>query len=599
MPVQRLFRLVFKLVCISFQDLILDLPFIRSLIADLKAREGNLVGLCNDFELKRIHQSIEQLSEDLENLQKDDLLNNFTVDELCLGQDEFVQSTVVNEPGIHLKKIDKATNGHPEYGENDSDLDNSESGVSSMESLESLLKKSEGESSSEQQNGSEQAREQQISPRDDEKLNEESTVSDQPTYEKENDESNGNKIEVPVLILTDENGVVYSDKPEGSGPAEDQPLTSNNDSSQENAPDGDNETIPDSSGENDNETADEVDGKNIKNDQEVVEGLRQSSTEEIEADSAIEKVPDKPNDLENNTASVSVNSTTRQIDEHDPLDSSGNHDDSTNEAQVSSELPISDDKISIESSSHQCIINSSPASIQERESHELSSSYLDNDADLELDKSNTKDSSYNLDEEDSTKLPEVPLKQEHINGDQSNVGYLDLNQKNHERTNSPANSQVSMEVQLSDGNRSPFPGDHSPGSNLVSLLNRENNTIATVSNKQSIFNVDQVDNPSGVFNELASLSETKFSDHSPTGRTVDSFTRGSSSYESPYFKETLEKLRELNDDEVPLTEGMSLSVFVVEVEKLLEKLRVIEDMMRACNGVYDDVKDELARHVVS
>ena len=59
------------------------------------------------------------------------------------------------------------------------------------------------------------------------------------------------------------------------------------------------------------------------------------------------------------------------------------------------------------------------------------------------------------------------------------------------------------------------------------------------------------------------------------------------------------RLRELDEDEVLLHRDMSVDEFMVEVERLLEKLSVIEDMLREGTVAEENVKDELAKHVVS
>lgn len=58
-------------------------------------------------------------------------------------------------------------------------------------------------------------------------------------------------------------------------------------------------------------------------------------------------------------------------------------------------------------------------------------------------------------------------------------------------------------------------------------------------------------------------------------------------------------LKDLDDSENLLHENMSLDSFLVEVEKLLEKLRSIEELITTDMEDEDNVKDELAKHVVS
>ena len=58
-------------------------------------------------------------------------------------------------------------------------------------------------------------------------------------------------------------------------------------------------------------------------------------------------------------------------------------------------------------------------------------------------------------------------------------------------------------------------------------------------------------------------------------------------------------LKDLNESENLLHENMSLDAFLVEVEKLLEKLRSIEELITTDMEDEDNVKDELAKHVVS
>lgn len=58
-------------------------------------------------------------------------------------------------------------------------------------------------------------------------------------------------------------------------------------------------------------------------------------------------------------------------------------------------------------------------------------------------------------------------------------------------------------------------------------------------------------------------------------------------------------LRDLDESESLLHENMSLDSFLVEVEKLLDKLRSIEELITTDMEDEDNVKDELAKHVVS
>ena len=58
-------------------------------------------------------------------------------------------------------------------------------------------------------------------------------------------------------------------------------------------------------------------------------------------------------------------------------------------------------------------------------------------------------------------------------------------------------------------------------------------------------------------------------------------------------------LKDLDESEGLLHENMSLDAFLVEVEKLLDKLRSIEELITTGMEDEDNVKDELAKHVVS
>ena len=57
-------------------------------------------------------------------------------------------------------------------------------------------------------------------------------------------------------------------------------------------------------------------------------------------------------------------------------------------------------------------------------------------------------------------------------------------------------------------------------------------------------------------------------------------------------------LKDLDESENILHENMSLDAFLVEVEKLLEKLHSIEELITTDLEDEDNVKDELAKHVV-
>ena len=58
-------------------------------------------------------------------------------------------------------------------------------------------------------------------------------------------------------------------------------------------------------------------------------------------------------------------------------------------------------------------------------------------------------------------------------------------------------------------------------------------------------------------------------------------------------------MKELDESGNLLHEDMSLEDFLVEVEKLVEKLRSIEELITTELDSEDNMKDELAKHVVS
>jgi len=594
------------------------LPFIRSLIADLKSREGTLVGICSDLDLKRIQENIQQLSEDLETIQNDDLFGpgNFNVDDFCL-ESRFAQEDLspitLGDDDLDLKT--KPSNDLLDYNGNDSDLDNSESGVSSMESLESLLRKSETHDTPEVPD--------QINENDEENNEEGSLgkaqdsveqVSTPTEHEKDVVDkciSDKNVVSIPVLILTDENGVVYSDRTDAGITSDGEPLTDSNDTTEEVVV---RETSEDISRvkqvDNTEDIADEIEAKTSGDNDDNVDQSRDPALER-EVESNIAKLPEE-NNIENDTPTSKQVATVNEMADQEPLDSSNNHEQGSNfsENLTDPEKPIVDDNISIESSSHQSIVNSVPDDHGQADSSEQSKPTLDDntkeaiDATISLDNSRVNTSS-DIDDESLARLNYIPLKSEYVIT--NNIIPSGLEVTNIERTASPANSQVSMEVQLSDDGLS--PSDDLPESNLISLLNKEDNSNGGISeetqlienyeNSQHLVNGVLEDDSSEILSGLRSKPSRKHTESPPAPqRVVSSVIQGSDSYQSPYFQEALERLRELNNEEVPLKEGMSLNVFVVEVEKLLEKLRVIEDMMKACQGVPDNVKDELARHVV-
>lgn len=564
-----------------------------------------MVGICNDLELRRIRENILQLSEDLQTIQSDDLFGpgNFNVDEFCLEsrlvQEEFTPTAAVDISNV--KHIDKPRNGHLEYNGNDSDLDNSESGVSSMESLESLLKKSETNETPEvfeQLNENSDGIEQNESPGKTEKVVEEAAISNQLSRKETENEADSatSKIEVPVLILTDENGVVYSDKTDAGSPVDDEPLTFSYSSDEADDNKETREEISKVDGkETTSDETDETDARSCDNNIDNVDSNQSPDPlieNEVESESV--KLPEVNNNKNN------PSETAGDTDKQQPLDSSGNHENLTTEAQPSSNLPTVDDRISIESSSHRSILNSPPVDHGQTDSNDYSNLSLEKTDDANDSKKGLNNSEANvssdLDDESLAKLAYIPLKSEFDTTNGLNPTQLDVT--GIERTTSAASSHVSMEVQLSDDGRS--PSYNLPKNDLVGLLNKEDQANGETSeNPHSLVNGDHDKDSSNILKELRKLSGPKRTENLPAPqRTIGLMSHDSSSYQSPYFQEALERLRELNDDEVPLKDGMSLDVFVVEVEKLLEKLRVIEDMMRAGQGVPDSVKDELARHVV-
>lgn len=555
--------------------------------------------------MKRIQENIQQLNEDLEAIQNDDLFGpgNFNVEDFCLESrfaQEDLSPTTLGDGDIDVKN--KPSSDHLDYNGNDSDLDNSESGVSSMESLESLLRKSETHDTPEVPD---QIGEHSIEKNENETSVEKSeNAVEQPSASMES-LSDKNRKPVPVLILTDENGVVYSDKTDATIPSDSEPLTDSNDVTEEDVEKTDEEISEVEQVVQRGDNTDDIDGKPRSDNKENVD-LNQSRDPEVEKEqeSSSEKLPEANNDKDVPLSSEQ-GATKDDSGDQEPLDSSNNHEQKNQiNENLPSELPITDDRISIESSSHQSIVHSVADDHEQADRGEQSKPSLNentkesNDSTIELDNSKVNTSS-DIEDESLARLSYIPVQLEYEST--NNLEITDI-----ERTASPANSQVSMEVQLSDNDRS--PSDDLPENNLFSLLNRDEKSNGEVSsetqtygesheNAQPVVNGEYEDDSSKILQDLRLMSSKKRTESPPAPQRVTSLVI-QDSYQSPYFQEALERLRELNSDEVPLKEGMSLDVFVVEVEKLLEKLRVIEDMMRACQGVPDNVRDELARHVV-
>ena len=58
-------------------------------------------------------------------------------------------------------------------------------------------------------------------------------------------------------------------------------------------------------------------------------------------------------------------------------------------------------------------------------------------------------------------------------------------------------------------------------------------------------------------------------------------------------------MKDLDESGNLLHEDMSLDEFLVEVEKLMEKLHSIEELISTEQDLDNNVKEELAKHVVS
>lgn len=90
-------------------------------------------------------------------------------------------------------------------------------------------------------------------------------------------------------------------------------------------------------------------------------------------------------------------------------------------------------------------------------------------------------------------------------------------------------------------------------------------------------------------NENVTMSVPSLYSSSSLGAPVTSLTRTIAS-------DSLSSV--IEEDEEPLSENLTLDEFVIELDKLLEKLRTIEDMMTSEITVDEDIKDELSKHVV-
>lgn len=639
------------------QDLSIEIPFIRSLIEDLKERQENLIEICSDEELEKIKGDTSRLSEDFETLRQDALsITNFTdpyVEASSLTTDLVEASLVNKEENKTLDDLNIGENGtaassrKTENSENlvDSDLDN-ESGVSSMESFESLLKRNGAHSNEVEScdsehavNGSKMERIEKekggisVSPNEYEELlqkqsdgSNSSKPNESPDVEDGSSSLNVSKktsqVEVPLLIFTDENGeeLLYSGGTNGEGDnSGEKPLTGENEVHEEYDHDdeGDQVTDDDRNKElNDSPLSDELDdiehAQDVASDseEEDVDNVQleedQPTKEEQEQEDDVPSV--HPDNIESKNREESVReemfnevykpkATNETIlsDSEDSIENVPCH--ATDDHAVAPEI----DEIKIESSSHKSIINSVSAANTSTKPRDFT--------DFGENQDNSRESS-NMDQRSDPVGASIDLESE---------SYLDFeSQLTNERGEGALQTGQDLSGSVTPGvyqQEHPLEDVHVvrspdiPTRPYVDGVPDDNQDEATeqISSTPRIFpgisngDIDETGTSEAqeILDEIAWRRRRVRPRNSSPQEPISSYVRDSTAYQSPYFGSAFSRLRELDEYEVPLEEGMSLDVFVVEIEKLLEKLRVIEDMMRACQCIDDNVKDELARHVVS
>ena len=585
-------------MCVFFllQYLHTELEFIQSLARNICEQGQTLLPEIPDLEKDAIKEKLERLQQDISALEET-LLAPRHANAETPGREG--ASGFVEEP-MRVSKRKPA--GHDVVENGDSDLGDSESGVSSMESFEGILRKENGHISSEnnvQENGISDEHfgndetdndhlDGGLSVSPDEyqriRMNHSADTNQDPTSSRdydddsratsrETDDKSGD-VSVPLLTVTDEDGT----------PAEVEFAESGTDNSQ------DNEGFTDQAGEFFFDDFDVYYGESAP--KTVVD------PDQAQDDTIIsEKERDVPKS-DSFAVKESSSDDSHAGDTVDHLPNGSVSDDQSNEESIVTGVTLSSYKTVTE--------NAIPDDFDITAGSELGDGILRHSTPAEGIASPTKENtSPDLQDNSSDSMgqlangaetQELPRFDEGRNADNSS-------NRDYKADSSALNSSLDTTPTKS---RTP-PSQTGVQAGLISSAPDEEmeklDRLLNIAEHSSENNAKDVEHEKPHDRIASILSERRKAEEAERLRFAESSVRDTD-YEL-FTSRPLDlidrssPLKDLDDSENMLHENMSLDSFLVEVEKLLEKLRSIEELITTDMEDEDNVKDELAKHVVS
>ena len=580
-----------------FQDLHLELEFIKSHTGKIQEQGQTLLPEIPDEEKDAIKEKLERLQQDIATLEEETRLASHHVSSETPrreGASAFVEVVVPKPAGQ-----DVAENG-------DSDLGDSESGVSSMESFEGILRKENGDAPSE--NG---ARVNGVS--DDHFVNDESDedvhlnggLSVSPDeYQRirlshsadSNQDTNSSRdlvddsgatsratgdksgdVSVPVLIVTDEDGTR----------AEVEFAENGVDGSQ------DNEGFTDQAGEFFIDDFDVYYGDSTP--KTVIDPDKTSTHEDTITSENESSAPKSVTIKESSSGDLSAGDTADHLPNGDGLEDQSN------------DLVLKDESESLEKS----IVTEVTLPSHKGVTDNALRDDFDISADSELGDDILR---HSTPAEDITSASTEDITTPDLKGNESDpVGLLINGPETHlppqfdkaETQDSNSDSSIGLDNMAK---KSPSPASQTgvKAGLTKSAPNREMDKLdrlLNIGDHSLEINTRDVEAEKPHDRIASILSERRKAEEAERLRFAESSVRDTD-YEL-FTSRPLDlidrssPLKDLDESESLLHENMSLDAFLVEVEKLLDKLRSIEELITTGMEDEDNVKDELAKHVVS
>ena len=601
----------------TFQELQSELEFVQCLSRDLVRQCRVLPSEIPDDETQEMKDKLKRLQHDISVLENE--ISSITQANCLETTQEKIASVVVTLPA---EVVERKPTSHEREETGDFDLGDSESGVSSMESFDGILRKENdhfsGESGRKENGALEQATEIEdleedghpnggisITPDEYERIrldfSEESTNSTLPQVGFVNKGSSNefddvsrdsvgksSDISVPMLMVTDQDGaraeVVFA----------------------ENTPEnGDDESIPDQAGEFFIDDFDVYYGKGspkIGDEMEETSAGDRTVVAENENDKLVRESSMNEPDIGSKSSAVSEQ------------EQSGSPDDQSSE--IVSEIKVGDAQLSDEAITVNWTSQDDTVTVDALQRFDIS-------ADLESDDvprhstpselSAPTETDENASSERSAQaITDVALRDtvESVNlgmkSSSNDTGIFPLsdmveNGANKRRKYEPQSDLSFLESEPTEQRN--MSGEASLQASLASLASLETNEemdkldrLCTINEKEEPEMKPQ-DKIASIVAERRKTEEAerlRFAEDSIRDPDYELFTSRPLD-----LRDRSSPLKDLDESGNLLHEDMSLDEFLVEVEKLVEKLHTIEELISADQDLENNVKEELAKHVVS